>query len=32
MIPPNFAKMVENKPLYTWGNFYKLESENADGG
>ncbi|CAD8086472.1 unnamed protein product [Paramecium sonneborni] len=30
VIPPNFAKMIENKPLYTWGNFLKLDNNNID--
>ncbi|CAD8131412.1 unnamed protein product [Paramecium pentaurelia] len=30
VIPQNFAKMIENKPLFTWGNFLKLNNSNID--
>ncbi|CAD8071089.1 unnamed protein product [Paramecium primaurelia] len=30
VIPQNFAKMIENKPLFTWGNFFKLDNNNID--
>ncbi|CAD8175004.1 unnamed protein product [Paramecium octaurelia] len=31
VVPQNFAKMIENKPLFTWGNFLKLDRNNIDG-